>query len=133
MLFQALGFRPIRGLGCGCRLEDGRDDRKVRSHHQIAWANHRGWGLGHLVAAARWSARGQRRNPVAAGPCGLVDELFAAKLAQVVRRLADGVVGVGGAGCETWVPFFGYMAGALQSGARAAREIIALESPDALT
>lgn len=36
------------------------------------------------------------------------------------------------AGEQSWVPFFGYMEGALQSGARAAREIIRLECPDAL-
>jgi monoamine oxidase len=36
------------------------------------------------------------------------------------------------AGEQTWVPFFGYMEGALQSGARAAREIIRLEFPGAM-
>jgi monoamine oxidase len=36
------------------------------------------------------------------------------------------------AGEQTWVPFFGYMEGALQSGARAAREIIRLECPEAM-
>lgn len=35
------------------------------------------------------------------------------------------------AGEQTWVPFFGYMEGALQSGARAAREIIMAECPEA--
>jgi monoamine oxidase len=35
------------------------------------------------------------------------------------------------AGEQTWVPFFGYMEGALQSGARAARDIIGLECPEA--
>ena len=36
------------------------------------------------------------------------------------------------AGEQSHVPFFGYMEGALQSGARAAREIIRLECPEAL-
>jgi monoamine oxidase len=36
------------------------------------------------------------------------------------------------AGEQTWVPFFGYMEGALQSGARAARDIIRLECPEAM-
>lgn len=36
------------------------------------------------------------------------------------------------AGEQTWMPFFGYMEGALQSGARAAREIIRLECPEAM-
>ncbi|MEA2495586.1 MAG: monoamine oxidase [Thermoleophilaceae bacterium] len=35
-------------------------------------------------------------------------------------------------GEQSYVPFFGYMEGALQSGARAAREIIRVECPDAL-
>jgi monoamine oxidase len=36
------------------------------------------------------------------------------------------------AGEQSYVPFFGYMEGALQSGARAAREIIRAECPEAL-
>jgi hypothetical protein len=50
------------------------------------------------VSSAADGARGPRRNPVAARASGLVEELFAAKFAQVVPRLADGVLGVGCAG-----------------------------------
>ena len=39
-------------------------------------------------------ARSQGRKPVAAGACGLVDELFAAQFAQIVGRLAEAVSGV---------------------------------------
>ena len=39
-------------------------------------------------------SRGQRRDDVAAGSAGFVDELFAAQLAQVVAGLAEAVAGV---------------------------------------
>ncbi|KMV15231.1 hypothetical protein ACT16_23020 [Mycobacterium heckeshornense] len=74
---------PVRGfashLGATDPCEDGADDL-------IAQGEQGGDG-----------ARGQRRDVVAAGTAGLVDEPFAAEFTQVVAGLADVVVGVGGA------------------------------------
>ena len=76
------------------------DAGQVRGFASQAGAAHRGEDRGDdLVAQGEQGgdgARGQRWDSVAAGACGLVDELFAAKFAQIVGRLADAV---GGAGC----------------------------------
>ena len=61
-----LGFGPMWAADAG---EDGRNDLFAEGEQRSD------------------GARGQRRNPVGSRPPGLVDELFAAKFAQVVRRL----------------------------------------------
>ena len=73
-----LGFRPIRGLRI--RGQDRGDDL-------VAQGEQGGDG-----------ARGDGWDVVAAGATGSVDELFAAEFAQIVGRLPDGVLVVGGAG-----------------------------------
>jgi hypothetical protein len=80
----SVGLGPVSGLAAASWAADAGQDR---ADDLVTQGEQGGDGAGGL----RWDV-------VAARPAGLVDQVFAAELAQVVGRLPDGVVGSSGDG-----------------------------------